>query len=148
MRRFNGLPLLFVVTVWLSASVGLAEPDIRDTRLLTQPAVSGQHVAFVYADNLWVADLDGKNVRRLTSDLDGVSNPVFSPDGSVIAFSAEYEGNVDVYVVSVAGGPSRRLTGTRRPTSFAALRPMASRCCLSRRGTPSRRAMRSCSPCR
>ncbi len=110
MRRFNGLPLLFVVTVWLSASVGLAEPDIRDTRLLTQPAVSGQHVAFVYADNLWVADLDGKNVRRLTSDLDGVSNPVFSPDGSVIAFSAQYEGNVDVYVVSVAGGPSRRLS--------------------------------------
>jgi tricorn protease len=41
----------------------LAAPDIQDTRLLTQPAVSGQHVAFVYADNLWVADLDGRNVR-------------------------------------------------------------------------------------
>jgi tricorn protease len=63
MRRFIALPLLFVVTVWLSAAVGLAAPDIQDTRLLTQPAVSGQHVAFVYADNLWVADLDGRNVR-------------------------------------------------------------------------------------
>ena len=88
MRRFIALPLLFVATVWLSAELGLAAPDIHDTRLLTQPAVSAQHVAFIYADNLWVADLDGKNVRRLTSELDAVSNPVFSPDGSLIAFSA------------------------------------------------------------
>ena len=65
----------------LSAGVGLAEPDIQDTRLLSQPALSARHVAFIYADNLWVADLDGRNVRRLTSDLGAVSNPVFSPDG-------------------------------------------------------------------
>ena len=102
--------MLSVVVLWLSAGVGLAEPNIQDTRLLSQPALSAQHVAFVYADNLWVADLDGRNVRRLTSDLDAVSNPVFSPDGSVVAFSAQYEGNIDVYLVPVAGGRPRRLT--------------------------------------
>jgi tricorn protease len=94
----------------LSAGVGLADPDIQDTRLLTQPALSARHVAFIYADNLWVADLDGRNVRRLTSDLGGVSSPAFSPDGSLVCFSGQYEGNIDVYLAPVAGGPTRRLT--------------------------------------
>ena len=110
MRRLYVSPILSVVVLWLLTGVGLAEPNIQDTRLLSQPALSAQHLAFVYADNLWVADLDGKNVRRLTSDLDAVSNPVFSPDGSVIAFSAQYEGNTDVYLVPTAGGRPRRLT--------------------------------------
>jgi tricorn protease len=87
-----------------------AGPDVSDTRLLTQPAVSGRHVAFVYADDLWVADLDGRNVRRLTSDIGAESNPVFSPDGGTLAFSAQYDGNTDVYTIPVAGGAPTRLT--------------------------------------
>ncbi|MFZ1935893.1 MAG: PDZ domain-containing protein [Thermoguttaceae bacterium] len=110
MRRSIVLSLLFVVVVCLSAKLGSAAADIHDTRLLTQPAVSAQHIAFIYADNLWIADADGKNVRRLTSDFDAVAYPVFSPDGSLIAFTAQYEGNADVYVVPAAGGPCRRLT--------------------------------------
>ena len=82
-----------IVVLWLSVAVGLAEPNIQDTRLLSQPALSAQHVAFIYANNLWVADLDGKNVRRLTSELEAVSNPVFSPDGSVIAGDDPRPGN-------------------------------------------------------
>jgi tricorn protease len=84
--------------------------DVRDTRLLSEPAVSATHVAFAYAGDLWVAGIDGANVRRLTSD-DGVeSNPAFSPDGRHVAFSAQYEGNTDVYVVPVEGGVPTRLT--------------------------------------
>jgi tricorn protease len=90
--------------------IGRAEPDLQDTRLLTQPAVSAKNVAFIYADDLWVADLDGKNVRRLTSDIGVESNPVFSPDGNIIAFSAQYDGNTDVYTVPVSGGNPTRLT--------------------------------------
>jgi tricorn protease len=110
MRRATASLTLFVAVLWLLAGAAIAEPNIQDTRLLSQPALSAKHLAFVYADNLWVADVDGHNVRRLTSELDGVSNPLFSPDGSVIAFSAQYEGNTDVYLVPVAGGRPQRLT--------------------------------------
>jgi tricorn protease len=84
--------------------------DINDTRLLSQPAISKTNIAFVYAGDLWIADIDGKSVRRLTTDEGVESNPVFSPDGSLIAFSAQYEGNTDVYVMPAAGGVPTRLT--------------------------------------
>ena len=45
-----------------------ARVDVTDTRLLSQPAISGTHVAFVYAGDLWIARLDGNDVRRLTTD--------------------------------------------------------------------------------
>ena len=78
--------------------------------MLTQPAISATHIAFVYAGDLFVSDHSGTNVQRLTAD-DGLeSNPVFSPDGRTIAFSAQYDGNVDVYTVPVTGGAPTRLT--------------------------------------
>jgi tricorn protease len=102
------LSALVVTLLLVHAARG--EPDVHDTRLLSQPAVSGKHVAFIYADDLWVADQDGNNVRRLTSDIGMESHPVFSPDGRTIAFSAQYEGNTDAYAVSVLGGAPKRLT--------------------------------------
>jgi tricorn protease len=84
--------------------------DIHDTRLLMQPAISGDRVAFSYANDLWVAKLDGSDVRRLTSHPGIEGNPRFSPDGKWIAFSGEYDGNVDVFVVPSEGGVPRRLT--------------------------------------
>ena len=98
--------------VLLLASGGplLADPDIHDTRLLSEPAVSATQIAFIYAGDLWTCDLDGKNVRRLTSDVGPESRPAFSPDGKWIAFSAQYEGNTDVYVVPSEGGVPRRLS--------------------------------------
>ena len=99
------LACLAALTAPLAANV-----NVRDTRFLHQPATSGTHVAFVYADDLWVARLDGTDVRRLTTD-DGIeSNPAFSPDGTSIAFSAQYDGNTDVYLVPAAGGVPTRLT--------------------------------------
>jgi tricorn protease len=87
-----------------------AKVDTTDTRLLTQPAVGASHIAFVYAGDLYSADLNGGNVRRLTSD-DGVEvNPVLSPNGSTIAFSAQYDGNLDLFTVPVTGGAPTRLT--------------------------------------
>src|ERR1700738_956275 len=94
----------------LQVSAGAQGVDINDTRLLAQPAISKTHIAFIYAGDLWVADFDGKNVRRLTADEGLESNPAFSPDGTLISFTAQYDGKPDVYVRPVAGGVPTRLT--------------------------------------
>jgi tricorn protease len=80
------------------------------TRLLATPAITEGKIAFVYAEDLWVADSDGGNPRRLTSHPGLEQNPFFSPDGKSIAFTASYDGNEDVYVIPTAGGEPRRLT--------------------------------------
>ena len=95
--------------------------NIEDTRLVADPAVSTRHIAFAYANDLWVANLDGSNVRRLTSHPGIEGRPRFSPDGTIIAFSGEYDGNVDVYVVPTTGGVPQRLTwhpGDDLPQTF------------------------------
>ncbi len=101
------LALLLLLAAPAAAADG---PDPTDTRLLTMPAVGPKAIAFVYAEDLWVADLDGRNPRRLTTDVGVESNPVFSPDGDTIAFSAQYEGNTDVYTIPARGGSPTRLT--------------------------------------
>jgi len=84
--------------------------NTTDTRMLSQPAISSDRIAFIYAEDLWVANTDGTQPRRLTVDEGIESSPVFSPDGQWIAFSAEYDGNRDVFIVSADGGIPVRLT--------------------------------------
>src|SRR5919199_5453645 len=110
MRTAMTAPGLLLAALVVVAPPDARAVDVRDTRMLSQPAVSKSHVAFIYADDLWVADLDGRNARRLTSDVGVESNPVFAPDGRTIAFSAQYEGNTDVYTIPVEGGIPTRLT--------------------------------------
>lgn len=98
-----------VLALGLGGATALAI-DLEDTRLLAQPAASAHHVAFVYAGDIWIVGLEGGPARRLTSHPGEESRPRFSPDGRLLAFSAEYEGNTDVYVVPVEGGVPRRLT--------------------------------------
>jgi tricorn protease len=80
------------------------------TRLLRQPTVSATQIAFAYANNLWSVERAGGIARRLTSFQGATTNPKFSPDGKWIAFSAEYSGNTDVYVIPADGGEPKRLT--------------------------------------
>jgi len=104
--------LRFVALV-VCAGLGTASAravDIHDTRMLTEPAVSGTHIAFAYANDLWVANRDGRGVHRLTSHPGVESRPHFSPDGSRVAFTGEYDGNRDVFVVTASGGEPERLT--------------------------------------
>jgi len=101
------LSVLFFVSVFPGLSFGI---DSRDTRMLSQPAISQDHIAFIYAEDLWIANPDGSNPRRLTVDEGIESDPCFSPDGKLIAFSAQYDGNTDVYVISSEGGIPKRLT--------------------------------------
>ncbi len=80
------------------------------TRLLRNPAISATHIAFSYAGEVWVADRDGHNVRRLTTHAGQEGNAYFSPDGKTVAFTGEYDGNADVFTVPVEGGEPKRLT--------------------------------------
>ena len=104
------------LTFFLSFLYSILCPSIlsaigsKDTRMLSQPAISDRHIAFIYAEDLWVANIDGTQPRRLTVDEGVESNPIFSPDGTQIAFSAQYDGNTDVFIVPVQGGVPKRLT--------------------------------------
>jgi len=100
---------LFVPLSFLAFFLTKAQ-NTTDTRLMHTPSISENHIAFIYAEDLWVADRNGENPVRLTIDEGVESNPVFSPDGSMIAFNAEYDGNTDVFIVPASGGIPKRLT--------------------------------------
>lgn len=82
----------------------------QGTRLLRQPTLSNTDVVFVYGADLWKVPINGGNAVRLTSDDGEESDPQFSKDGQWIAFTAEYDGNTDVYLVPAIGGEPKRLT--------------------------------------
>lgn len=82
----------------------------QETRLLRHPTVSRELIAFEYGADLWVVPRSGGAARRLTATPGAETEPVFSPDGSRIAFTATVGGNTDVYVVPTAGGDPTRLT--------------------------------------
>lgn len=98
----------------LLALVGFAPAafaqNSAETLLLRKPALSATHVAFSYAGDIWTANRDGSNPQRLTVGPGMETDPYFSPDGQSIAYSGDYDSNVDVYVIPTAGGQPRRLT--------------------------------------
>jgi len=105
-RTRNG----FVLSCFLVSVIALSAFGQDETLLLRQPTVSADYVAFVYAGDIWIADRSGGSARRLTVHPGVESNPMFSPDGARIAFSGNYDGNVDVYTIPTTGGPPKRLT--------------------------------------
>lgn len=98
---------LFLVTVSINITDALAQ---LDARMLRQPDVSDTHIVFSYADDIWVVPKEGGLASRLTSAKGPESFPRFSPDGSLIAFNANYDGNEDIYVVPTFGGIPERIT--------------------------------------
>ncbi|MDB6091117.1 MAG: hypothetical protein JWN85_3901 [Gammaproteobacteria bacterium] len=80
--------------------------------LMRYPTLSGNTIVFVAHDNLWSVPRGGGTASRLTADEGRDVMPRFSPDGRWIAFTGEYQGNRDVYVIPAAGGPAQRLTYT------------------------------------
>src|SRR5207247_11341779 len=99
------LALIFIVS---AAAAGQGE----DTKplLFQKPAISRTHVTFGFAGDLWIVPREGGEAKRLTNGVGLETDPIFSPDGTQIAFTGEYEGNLDVYVVPAAGGTPRRRT--------------------------------------
>ena len=106
-------PCLFLsalLTFLFLVSIPLAAQSSNPYALLRKPTVSKTHIAFSYGGDLWIVDRNGGEARRLTSDIGIEIDPIFSPDGTMIAFTGEYDGNEDVYVMPVTGGIPKRLT--------------------------------------
>lgn len=98
-----------LISLCLTAFVGIGA-IAQGTQLLRQPTISDSNIVFVYANDLWIVSKEGGDARRLTSSEGQESNPHFSPDGKLIAFTGQYDGNTDVYVVPTEGGQPVRLT--------------------------------------
>jgi len=103
--------LSFLLVTSLLSQIAVAD----ETRLLFHPDISNGKVTFSYAGDIWVADEDGSKPERLTINKGYEFNPFLSPDGKWIAFTGNYDGNLDVYIVSINGGQPKRLT--YHPTS-------------------------------
>jgi tricorn protease len=104
--RFHFLAALSLLA--LGATLIRAE----EARLLRFPAIHGDQLVFTYAGDLHTVSADGGVARRLTSDVGYEMFPRFSPDGRQLAFTGQYDGNTEVYLMPAAGGVPRRLTHT------------------------------------
>lgn len=78
--------------------------------LYRQPTMNKTHIVFVFAGDLWKVSREGGAAERLTSNIGNETSPIFSPDGNWIAFTGEYDGNIDAFVIPASGGEPRRLT--------------------------------------
>jgi len=102
--------IFFAAVLWFLATPELAAQSANPYALLRKPTVSKTQIAFSYGGDLWVVDRSGGEAKRLTSDVGIEIDPLFSPDGTMIAFTGEYDGNEDVYVIPGGGGIPKRLT--------------------------------------
>ena len=110
-QRLRGMftPTLLFLSL-LSPHLPIASAQTDPPLLLRFPTVSKTQIVFNYAGDLWIVSREGGDARRLTSGVGAEILPRFSPDGTMIAFTGEYDGNRDVYVVAATGGVPRRLT--------------------------------------
>ena len=105
------LLLLFLVTaLLLPAGIASAQNLPDTTRLLRFPTTNDREIVFCYAGELYAVGKDGGVARRLTSGPGYSSFPHFSPDGTQLAFTSQYDGNTEVYVMPGEGGVPKRLT--------------------------------------
>lgn len=101
--------LLLLVAILFSAT---AFAQIEEARLMRFPTIHGNQVVFSYAGDLYTVDKTGGTARKLTNNEGLEIFPKFSPDGKTIAFTGQYDGNTEVYIMPAEGGEPTRLTYT------------------------------------
>lgn len=105
MHKQIRVSVVVFVAALVSAISVFAQPS-----LFRQPTINKTEIAFSYAGDLWAVSRNGGDARRLTTGIGVETNPYYSPDGNWIAFTGEYDGNTDVFVIPAAGGVPKRLT--------------------------------------
>jgi tricorn protease len=100
--------LIFLAVVSVGGSYSSAQ--LNKPLLMRQPTMSRTHIVFSYAGDLWIVPREGGEATRLTTGVGNETSPRFSPDGSTVAFTGEYDGNVDLYTIPTTGGVPKRLT--------------------------------------
>ena len=103
---FSTVSSIILTTLFLVGTAQGADSPL----LLRNPSLSRDKIAFLYANDVWIAAREGGEARRLTSVNSVVDGPYYSPDGTQIAYSTSEHGLTDVYVVNADGGVPRRLT--------------------------------------
>jgi tricorn protease len=103
--------VLTLIAAVFGATVPLSVADVQPhAGMLRNPDVSATHIVFVYANDLWVVPRAGGMATPLASPPGVESFPRFSPDGPTIAFVGNYDGNADLYTISLTGGVPYRVT--------------------------------------
>src|SRR6267143_5685339 len=102
--------LCLIASGLLSITTGSAQKLPDTTRLLRFPTTNGKQIVFCYAGEIYTVAKEGGIARRLTSGPGYTSFPRFSSDGKQVAFTSEYDGNREVYVMPAEGGTPKRLT--------------------------------------
>lgn len=103
MKKYIFLLCLLVIGLWTYA---------EEARLMRFPHINGDQIVFSYAGDLYTVNANGGTARKLTSHNGYEMFPKFSPDGKYIAFTGQYDGNTEVFVIPAEGGEPRRLTYT------------------------------------
>lgn len=108
--RISALLAVFQIIGFCGVASAETSAGSSSYALLRHPTVNKSTVVFEYAGDLWSVSRDGGEATHLTTNIGIEDNPFFSPDGSQIAFTGEYDGNVDVFVMPATGGVPKRLT--------------------------------------
>jgi tricorn protease len=104
--------LVLAATFALAQNARLNDVVGQEARLLRFPAIYGDKIVFTYAGDLYTVSSSGGVARKITSDIGTELFPRFSPDGKWIAFTGQYDGNSEVYLIPSEGGIPKRLTYT------------------------------------
>ncbi len=101
-----------LLTVFPALWLSVAAFTQNEARLLRFPAIHGNQLVFTYAGNLYTVQSEGGFARQLTSHIGYEMFPRFSPNGKHIAFTGQYDGNTEVFLIPSIGGEPKRLTHT------------------------------------
>lgn len=108
MRKAILALLILLAVVSLDASFSSAQS--QQLLLVRKPTMNRTHIVFQYAGDLWTVPRGGGEATRLTNGVGTEGNPLFSPDGQTIAFTGEYDGNIDIFTMPANGGVPKRVT--------------------------------------